>query len=70
MDGELTHDIIDNVLETLQAYCACRDDCKDCQYSYRETGDHVFSDRAITTCALRSIPAEWKVEQIGGKNVE
>lgn len=60
MDGELTHDIIDNVLETLQAYCACREDCGGCRYSI---APHMNDPR---TCAIRSIPAEWRVEQLGG----
>lgn len=58
MDGELTHDIIDNVLETLQAYCACREDCEGCRYESAAGGVH--------TCALKFIPAEWKVEELGG----
>lgn len=60
MDGELTHDTIDNVLETLQAYCACRDNCKGCRYCT------AVNEYDALACALRSIPAVWRVDKIGG----
>ena len=50
---ELTHDDIVQVIEHLQAACACREDCIDCPYA-DDYGN----------CTIKHIPAEWRPEAI------
>lgn len=65
MSEELTHDIIDNVLKTLQSYCACREDCLGCRYGIPPRPGRVFM-----TCILSGSPLNWEVEKIGGYDDE
>lgn len=64
MDGELTQDIIDNVLETLQAYCTCREECVGCRYSFWKAG------RKFPLCVFVVTPDNWKLEKVEGDGDE
>lgn len=63
MDGELTHDIIDNVLETIHKYCSGRYNCEGCRYAYKAAWTNFF-----LSCALTGSPCNWPLHKVGGDN--